>query len=180
MSKPTRYNPEIHHRRSIRLPGYDYASPGAYFLTLCLHNREPLFGEIVNGEMHLNLYGKTVKTFWENLERHHERVKLDVFTIMPNHLHGIIELTDVITPKAKSLSEIVRGFKTFSARRINQMRKMRNVPVWQRNYYEHIIRDERALEQIRQYVLENPQRWKEDTENPIFGIKEKDNISRVR
>lgn len=162
-----RYNPEKHHRRSIRLQGYDYTSNGMYFVTICSHQRQCLLGEIVDGEMRLSELGQIVRSHWLKLPIHHPHLQLDVFVTMPNHIHGILVLTNspvgtsfdvqslehtnVRTAKPAptqavgtsvnryGIPEIVRGFKTFSARQVNQRRKMRGVPVWQRNYYEHII-----------------------------------------
>ncbi|MFB2934927.1 transposase [Aerosakkonemataceae cyanobacterium BLCC-F154] len=193
-----KYDPAKHHRRSIRLQGYDYSQAGAYFITICTWQRECLFGEIVNGEMQLNSWGETVKLHWHNLPKHHDHLELDEFVIMPNHLHGIIvlinynsgqnfvgagladisgkkQITSQQNPPSpmlqpqnqpKKLPEILRGFKTFSARRINQMRRTSGVPVWQRNYYEHIIRNEESLECIRQYIMNNPLSWELDQLHP--------------
>ncbi|HLO50578.1 MAG TPA: transposase, partial [Kamptonema sp.] len=97
--------------------------------------------------------------------KHHRHVQLDSFVVMPNHLHGIIILTDETGEKHHELSEIIRGFKTFSSRRINQMRRLRGVSVWQRDYYDRILRCEESLPNIRQYIENNPQKWVEDEEN---------------
>ena len=184
-----KYNPNIHHRRSIRLKGYDYSQPGAYFITICTHQRECLFGEIIDGQMHLKNFGRIIQIHWGNLQKHHLHIKLDEFVIMPNHLHGIIILfndsvgaglndtftsqTEQMTIKPapativqstnyqqKGIPEIIRGFKTFSARQINNIRSQKGVPLWQRNYYEHIIRNESDLNRIREYIVKNPQKWK--------------------
>jgi putative transposase len=267
------YDPEKHHRRSIRLKGYDYTQPGAYFITICTQGRECLFGEIIDGEMHLNEAGQIVVQTWQDLPNHISNVQLDAFVVMPNHVHGIIIITDraggigagfkparttmgpgsaggagstagpgsagagsvgagsvgsgsvgsgsvgagsepapttigpgptagpgsvagsgpttgpgsvavvvgsgsvgsgsvgagsepAPTRSSHGLPEIVRQFKTFSARRINELRGTPGTPVWQRNYYEHIIRDEFSLSRIRQYIAENPARWDADQENP--------------
>ena len=172
------YDPEIHHRRSIRLKEYDYSLPGAYFVTVCTHNREYLFGNIVNDEMVLSEYGKIVEDVWYNLTGHYQNIKLDKFIVMPNHIHGIIVLIDVdivgagFKPaptdliKYYPLSEIVRAFKTFSARHVNELRKTPGIPVWQRNYHEHIVRNENELNRIREYIINNPLRWQFDRENP--------------
>lgn len=156
-----------HHRRSIRLEGYDYAQVGAYFVTICAFHRENLFGEVENGEVKLNPFGKVVQRHWGDLSDHFPTLSLDAFVIMPNHVHGILVLdgTRAGHRPAPTLADIVRGFKTFSAREINQMRRMSDSPVWQRNYYDHIIRNETALERIRCYIAENPQQWATDSEN---------------
>jgi REP element-mobilizing transposase RayT len=171
------------HRRSIRLKGYDYAYPGAYFVTICTHNREHLFGEIVDSQMQWNEHNCIVQACWDDLPYHYPHVELDAFVVMPNHIHGIIVLVDVVgaglrpapttapattptTGKRHDLPEIVRAFKSFSARRINGIRQTPGVPVWQRNYYEHIIRDENELNCIREYVMSNPVQWQYDREIP--------------
>ena len=169
------YDPDKHHRRSIRLRGYDYEQAGAYFTTICIHDRRSMFGEVEHEQMRLNPYGHIVTECWCDLVKHYPNVELDAFVVMPNHVHGIIVLTDDDNVGAglkpaptgrHGLPEIVRAFKTFSARRINQMRNTPGVPVWQRNYYEHVIRNEEDLEDIRQYIVGNPAQWPEDVENP--------------
>ncbi|HEY64970.1 MAG TPA: transposase [Caldilineae bacterium] len=170
-------------RRSIRLRGYDYSQPGAYFVTICTRGWVHLFGDVVDGEMRLNEFGELVRAAWFDLPDHYNHVRLDAFVIMPNHVHSIIILTDdypsvgagvgagfkpaptMTTMKRHPLSEIVRAFKTFSARRINALRGTPGAPVWQRNYYEHIIRNDRALDAIRRYIVHNPVRWHLDRYN---------------
>ena len=173
------YDPNRHHRRSIRLKGYDYSQAGAYFITLCTQDRACLFGKVVNGEMRLNDAGRMVLAEWNRLPERFPRVVLDAFVVMPNHVHGILVITDpaptvgatvgatlVVAPtvgniigafKSRVTVEYIRGVKTsgwppFRGR------------LWQRNYYEHIIRNERALNAIRQYIMENPRRWQMDRE----------------
>jgi REP element-mobilizing transposase RayT len=189
------YDPQRHHRRSIRLKGYDYTQPGAYFVTICTRNRECLFGGIVDGKMRLNPLGDIVAACWHDLPNHYPHVQLDAFVIMPNHVHGIIVLLDPgdvgaglgpapttggvptshpKTHRGHGLPEIVRAFKSFSARRINEYRRTPGTPVWQRNYYEHIIRNERSLGRIREYIVNNPLQWELDRENPAItalGLK---------
>ncbi len=170
------YDPKKHHRRSIRLNGYDYAQPGAYFVTTVTHQRECLFGDVVDGEMMLNVCGEIAKLVWDELPNHYPYVILDEFCVMPNHVHMIIVLSETSSsrggfqthpyPKRHALPEIVRGFKTFSARRINESQNSRGVPVWQRNYYERIVRDDREMNAIRQYIQNNPLNWEQDKENP--------------
>ena len=201
---------EKQHRRSIRLKGYDYANAGAYFVTIVTQGRACLFGEIVNGEMQLNQFGRIVKETWNELPHHYHGVACDAFMVMPNHSHGVIGLVDddgvgandvgagfkpargVVAgpnsvraglkpaPTRPGLPEIIRGFKTFSARRINELRETRGVPVWQRNYYEHVIRDEESLNRIREYILNNPARWAFDPENPTATAAEPPGIWRLR
>jgi len=158
-----KYNPDQHHRRSIRLKGYDYAQSGAYFITLCTWQRQSVFGEIANNQIQLNTYGEIIQFHWDSLPKHYHYLKLDEFIIMPNHVHGILVLTDnPACKKRHGLPEIIRGFKTFSARRINKNRCLSGVPVWQRGYYEHIIRQEKSLMAIREYIIKNPLSWEED------------------
>ena len=215
-----KYNPDKHHRRSIRLQGYDYSQYGAYFVTLCTQNRECLFGEIVNGEMILNEYGKIVEQCWFNLPNYYNNIVLDAYIIMPNHFHGIIFINDTIdtvdnigaidigaihvgaihespqqpdnespntgaipvgaihelpqqpeneSPRQRRkmlLPKIIGRFKMNSAKQINQIRNTSGVPVWQRNYYEQIIRNEKSLEKIRNYIINNPLEWYYDDYNP--------------
>ena len=183
----TRYDPDRHHRRSIRLPGYDYTQPGAYFVTICTHQQEPLFGNVVNGAMVLNEYGQIVEEEWRNTTQLRPYVTLDAHVVMPNHFHGIIWIACDNTgrgtarrgttrraptaeqfgkPVAGSLPTIVRAFKSAVTKRINELRGTPGAPVWQRNYYEHIVRTERTLDAIRQYVTGNPARWALDRYNP--------------
>ena len=145
----------------MRLPGYDYAQPGAYFVTICTRDHASLFGAIADGMISLTVRGRIVRNTWLRLPEHYP-VELDAFVVMPNHVHGIIVIPSVGAgfKPAPTLSEIVRAFKTFSARRIGH-------PVWQRNFYEHIVRSEAALERIRQYIVDNPARWAFDRENPF-------------
>ena len=159
-----KFDPKIHHRRSIRLQGYDYSQAGAYYVTIVAHGRERLFGEINNGEMTLNRYGQIVHYAWLDLPKHYPHAELDTFCIMPNHVHSIVVLNHDILVKRHPLSEIIRAFKSFSAKRINVLRKTSGIPVWQRNYYEHIIRDEKDYETKRNYILSNPQNWENDDE----------------
>ncbi|MGA2630174.1 MAG: transposase [Terriglobia bacterium] len=181
------YDPKAHHRRSIRLRGWDYARPGLYFVTVCTQGKEHVFGAVADGEMRLNEYGRNVAACWEELPRHYPRIRVDGFIVMPNHVHGIIEILDVgaglkpaptvrngiagagLKPaptRGHSVSEIVRAFKTFSARGVNRLRRTAGKPLWQRNYYEHIIRNELELAAIQEYIASNPVRWDTDPENP--------------
>ncbi|WP_293732333.1 transposase [uncultured Parabacteroides sp.] len=166
------YNPDIHHRHSIRLQGYDYSQEGLYFITMCVQNRKCIFGEINNGEMILNDNGKIIEKTWLDLPNHNPHIELNIFCIMPNHIHAVIEITAHVGAGSKpaqnnpfpnhSLSEIVRQFKTFSSRHINQLSCKQGHPVWQRNYYEHIIRNEISYNNIYRYIMNNPQKWEDD------------------
>lgn len=165
-------------RRSIRLQGYDYSRAGAYFVTVCTQNRQCLFGENVDGKMALNDAGRMIQTIWNGLPEHYHHVELDEFVVMPNHLHGIIAIVGAGLKPAPTpinqhgLPEIVRALKTFSARRINEMRNTPGAKLWQRNYYEHIIRNDDELNRIREYIANNPSQWEMDRENPVgAGLK---------
>lgn len=177
-----KYDPESHLRRSIRLQGYDYAQAGAYFVTICAHNRECLFGEIVNDAVQLNTCGQIVAQCWQWLSEHYPYVILDEWVVMPNHLHGILVIADetdgrgasrrapqpdaTIPVKRKPLGQLIAAFKATSTKRILALPGIAIEFVWQRNYYEHIIRDERELNQIRQYIADNPLKWATDDNNP--------------
>ncbi len=178
-----KFNPEIHHRRSIRLNGYDYAGDGAYFVTICVQGRECLFGKVAEGDVRLNPAGEIVKDVWERLPERFPAIVLDQFVVMPNHFHGIIvmndvgallaapRMSDVVTQGAASgaptLGGIMRAFKSVSAITINRLRDNSGVPVWQRNYYERILRNDGELDRARRYIRENPLKWDSDRENPV-------------
>ena len=175
-----KFDPNLRSRRSIRLQGYDYTQPGAYFITSCSWQRQCLFGDINNGKMQLSRSGEVVKFNWFNLTRVYPHVNLDAFVIMPNHVHGIIVLTDkeVATSKRHGLPEIVRGLKTFSARRINQLSNNNGTPVWQRGYYEKVIQNEQSLQNIREYIVNNPLGWEKDEMHPSkpFSFNQRINL----
>lgn len=144
-------------KNSIRLPGYDYSQPGGYYVTICTHNRAHLFGKINNGQMILNTLGSTVQQCWQGIPTRYPHAILDAYIIMPNHLHGIIELTYEDLPGHRhTLSEIVRGFKAQATYRINEHRKTPGGPIWQRGFFDHIIRTNDNWERIRNYIADNP------------------------
>ncbi len=165
-----------HQRKSIRLKDYDYSQPGAYFITINVTNRKCLFGSIKNDEMIINKYGRIAQECWYNIPEHFIHVQLDAFIVMPNHIHGIILITGVEAthasplhkiipingPKSNSLGAIVGSYKSAVTKRINEVRKTSGTGIWQRNYYEHIIRNETELNKIRDYILTNPLNWKKD------------------
>jgi REP element-mobilizing transposase RayT len=160
------YNPKLHHRHSIRLRNYDYAQQGAYFITICTKNRNALFGRICNGKMELNEFGNIALYTLLDLPNHNTNVILDQFVIMPDHIHAIIIITGSkdlqnsnVNIKKHGLFEIIRQFKTFSARRINKLRNTPNKPVWHRTYHDHIIRNDKELNIIRKYIINNPLKW---------------------
>lgn len=181
------------HRRSIRLKGYNYSREGVYFVNLCCRQRACLFGEIVAGEMHLNALGAAVAACWWVIPDHFPHAALDAFVVMPNHLHGIIVLTgngvaaidggdgnganvdeaNVYSPLHKPLplrspsltiGSIVRGFKIGVGKWLRAQGS--DTQIWQRNYYEQIVRDDTGLQRVRQYIADNPARWDDDAEHP--------------
>ncbi|MFH2065883.1 MAG: hypothetical protein ABIK15_11855 [Pseudomonadota bacterium] len=217
MTGEARYNPDIHHRRSIRLQDYDYSQAGAYFITICVQNRECLFGEITNGEMKMNDAGRMVQTIWDEIPSRFDGLELNTFTVMPNHIHGIIMLNprrgesrirpcirpscnhpscihpatgqstdqvgDVhynkghhdkgeykIRPNGTlpgTVGRIIQAFKSISTH--EYMVGVKNSgwapfpgKLWQRNYWEHIIRNETELNRIQEYILNNPSQWESD------------------
>lgn len=193
------YDPFKHHRRSIRLKGYDYSQAGAYFVTMCTQNRECLFGEIVNGEMQLNDAGAMIVKWWDKLSSKFPTFDPDAFVVMPNHIHCIVIITDVgaidgvtvdvgvplrgrpddgqigqphrAAPTDKpTLGDIIDWFKTMATneyiRGVKQLGwKPFDKKVFQRNYYEHIVRNERELNAIREYIQNNPANWAADMDN---------------
>lgn len=177
------YDPEKHHRRSIRLKEYDYSRAGAYFVTVCIKNKVQLLGEIIHREMLLSKIGKVAEKCWNEIPIHYPRVQLDKYIVMPNHIHGIIRIIDDVGAEdfqplqqtqskinqfqkiiPKSLGSIIRGFKIGITKWCNQCKYERFA--WQRNYHEHIIRNEEELNRIREYIVNNPLRWQYDRENP--------------
>ena len=171
------YDPEVHRRRSIRLKGYDYSRPGAYFVTIVVHDRLCLFGDVVDGEMRLNEAGGLIVEAWEWLEERYPYVELDAYVVMPNHLHGIVVLTDEgwegddggprnVPMGRKTLGRLVGAFKTVSTKRFNGMQGTPGERLWQRDFYERVIRDDRELDLIREYIEGNPAKWETDEENP--------------
>ena len=169
-----KHDPDRHHRRSIRLKGHDYAQPGAYFVTVCTRERECLLGDVVDGEMRLNEYGIVVHEEWLKTAELRQNVEIEACTVMPNHLHGIVVITNgkgtarrapterFGKPVADSIPTIMRAFKSASTKHINVIRRTPGIPVWLRNYYEHIIRSDEELKAIRQYILSNPANWTAD------------------
>jgi putative transposase len=196
------YNPAIHHRRSIRLKGYDYAQPGLYFITLNCQNRKPLFGKIRNGEMTLSIYGQIVHDEWLQTPLIRPETSLEAFVVMPDHFHAIIRINEAARPKregpatftspSRTIGAIIRGFKGATTKKIKErwLAHMRaraasqepgptdsaradsdpprrgepgpaidiDQKIWQRDYYEIIIRDGRALRNITRYIINNPSR----------------------
>jgi len=182
------YDPTRHHRRSIRLPAYDYAAPGAYFVTLVTHARESLFGQVIDSEMRLNVLGEVVAEECRRTGEIRREIQLDAFVAMPNHVHAVVIIGHGVGAHGRapllqqhdalsraplhrlprSLGSFVAGFKSAVTKRINEMRGTPGLPVWHRNYYEHVIRNEEELDRIRQYIAGNPTCWDHDRENPDY------------
>jgi REP element-mobilizing transposase RayT len=197
-----KFDPQKHHRRSIRLRGYDYTQPGAYFITIVTYQRQHLFGEVVSGEMQLNEMGQIAHDEWLKTAQLRSYVKMyeDEFIVMPNHVHGIIWIesgeggdipafagarrrrapecrvptdrrapTDDHTerfgkPVSHSIPTIVRAYKSAVTYAINAVQHQRGATLWQRNYYERVIGNEPAYENIYRYILSNPLHWEENNE----------------
>ena len=191
-----KYDPQKHHRRSIRLKGYDYSQEGAYFVTIVAQNRACLFGDVVNGEMQLNDAGQMLQSQWDALPERFPNIESDEFVVMPNHFHGILVIADKIHVGAVSracpvsgqshvgqpqeiaptehdpiLGEIVGAWKSIvTDEYIRGVRQLDWQPfdrkLLQRNYWEHIVRDEQELNRIREYIINNPANWDTDENNP--------------
>ena len=176
-------NYQYKQRRSLRLKEYDYSREGAYFITICTYNRECVLGNVADEEMILNQFGNIVLECWNSLTGCYTNIELDKFAVMPNHVHGIIKIidnvgaihelplqtanTDQKTKRRRMLiPKVVGYFKMNSAKQINTIRNTAGIPVWQRNYYEHIIRNENKLNKIREYIQNNPLKWHLDRDNP--------------
>jgi REP element-mobilizing transposase RayT len=188
------------HRRSLRLPGYDYAQSGAYFVTIVAAGRECIFGSIADGETFASPAGKIVQAERKDLPRRFGFLELGAFVVMPNHIHGIIiirvtvgatrpalnmafegevPLPSVMNNGAersplrprlqrKSLGAIIAQFKPRVTKRIWKLPHRRGIPIWQRNYYEHVIRNQEGCERIHRYIESNRVMWAEDEENPAL------------
>ena len=165
-------------RSSFRLKDYDYSQAGAYFVTICTQKGKSILGKVVEEEMVLNKYGRVVKQSWNELSCHFLNMKIDWFVVMPNHIHGIIALDDdcrggVPPPRGKEtlplqkpkLCQVIGYFKYQTTKLINEIRSTPGFRVWQRNYYEHVIRNEDKLNKIRYYIQTNPLKWHLDREN---------------
>jgi REP element-mobilizing transposase RayT len=163
------YNSTTHHRRSIRLPAYDYAQAGAYFVTIVCRSRALLLED--------HRFRRVVEEVWQWLAEQYQHVELDEYVIMPNHIHGVVVIRQPRSRGAsrgaptsgtarKPLGQLVGAFKTVSTKRINEIGGTAGLPVWQRNYYERVIRGDAELNHIRQYIADNPAYWDKDPENP--------------
>ena len=159
------YNPSAYHRRSTRLKDYDYSEPGSYFVMVCVHGHKEIFGEILDSRMHLNESGISTKSVWTRLPKRFPHIELEEFVIMPNHMHGIINIMDSFAQSKQhfpSLGQIIRSYKAATSRHI----RVSGTPEfqWQRNYYDHISRlHENELARIRNYIINNSAHWSEDS-----------------
>jgi putative transposase len=165
-----------YHRRSIRLKGYDYSQSGAYFITILTYQRMELFGQIEYGQAKLNQFGQIVLQTIDQLQTLYPYLNIDPHIVMPNHFHGIFRITELedeckggsrpaLTEniKKKPLGQLIGAFKTISAKHINLFRNAPGLPVWHRNYYEHIIRNQAEYRKIWDYINTNPQNWEQDS-----------------
>jgi putative transposase len=162
------------HRRNLRLPEFDYSQPGAYFVTIVTQDRKLLFGDVFNGEIILNEAGRMVTELWLAIPEHFSNVELGEFVVMPNHIHGIITITNLGAthasplprmsngPKPGSIGAIVGSFKSATSKRFHDLTNRRDLHLWQRNYYEHVIRNERDHQAIYDYIVANPENWEKD------------------
>jgi REP element-mobilizing transposase RayT len=176
---------QVPNRRSIRLHGFDYAQNAAYVVTICAAQRLCLFGAIETGEMQLSPVGQVVDSMWQGLPDHTPDLSLDAWVVMPNHLHGIIVLPGATVtrvandghprgPASASLGAVIGGVKSAVSRRVAAENLSLVRPIWQRNYYERIIRNDRELDAIRRYVADNPARWNDDSEHPRLHASTKE------
>lgn len=184
------FDAQRHRRRSLRLKGHDYAEAGAYFVTVCTQGRTWMFGEVVGDSVVLNDAGRSVQDVWNGLPSRFPTIALDAFVVMPNHVHGIVVIRDSDEGAASSaptphdgvpgpvgaglalpdrLGDIVRAFKSLSAITVNRLLSRSGQPLWQRNYYERVIRSDAELDRVRAYIANNPARWATDPENPAVG-----------
>jgi putative transposase len=186
---PAPFDPRKYNRQTIRLKDYDYSASGAYFVTICVHECACALGDVLDGEVRLNEYGEIVAECWNDLPNHYPHIELDAFVVMPNHAHGVI-VTDgdrrdeVSSPtitaphdgegaataplqQRPTVGQMIAYFKYQSTKRINAQRNGVGTRFWQRNFYDHIIRNDRELNAIREYIIHNPLRWDADLDNPI-------------
>ncbi|MEK7637148.1 MAG: transposase [Patescibacteria group bacterium] len=173
-------------------PGYDYSLPGRYFVTICTKYRQEIFGVVQDGQIRLNVFGEAVRKCWFDLPNHYY-CTLDVFAVMPNHIHGIIVIPELLHPPHTAggglnprlreaetqsgvetmhiypLTEMIRGFKTFSAAAVNRLKGTRGAPLWQTSFHEHVLRGTSDLEMVREYIRLNPINWYRDSKNSRRG-----------
>lgn len=192
MSRKKKYQTHNEERKSIRLAGYDYSQPGAYFITICVNKRLSLLGDVVGSAIALSELGRLTDRWWRKLSEKFSNIELDQYTIMPNHVHGVILIVGAdpcvcpkstdprVCPKSTNTGEhagsplhrVVQWFKTMSTNEYFRAAKQKGMvrferKLWQRGYYEHIVRNENELNRIREYILYNPLNWALDRENPL-------------
>ena len=184
MRSQLKFDTKQSQRHSLRLRDYDYSQEGAYFVTICARDKVAILGGIVDGAIQLNRLENVVNKCWLEIPHHFPNVEVNAFVLMPNHIHGILVIHDCRgtacraptekfgRPTPRSLPTIIRSFKSAVTKRINALRKTPGAPLWQRNYYEHVIRNEPDLNEIRQYILDNPVKWGMDENNPDRQINE--------
>jgi len=183
------YLPDTHHRRSIRLKHYDYSQAGFYFITLCVQNKESLFGEIIENKMILNAAGKMIEKEWLALQKRFLHTDSHEYVVMPNHFHAIIEVENswgasqikgqpqgfsyAVENAKKTLSDIIGAFKSITT--VEYIRGIKTSSwqnfegkLWQRNYWEHVVRNEQSFNDIAQYIVNNPQNWEIDKLRPLI------------
>ena len=175
------YNPLIHNRNSIRLQGFDYSSEGAYFLTICTHHRQLLFGNIIDGQMNLNQFGKIVRDEWGKSAVIRKEIEVGAYVSMPNHMHAMVIIRRGVRPNAPTtpndktkgqnnfsglqsitIGSLISGFKSTVTKQINLIRNSPGEPVWQRNYWDHIIRNDETYDRIVDYINTKPPTWNQD------------------
>jgi REP-associated tyrosine transposase len=181
-----KFNPKTHHRQSVRLKGYDYTQPGWYFVTVCTHGKRFLFGDVSDGQMLRNGLGDVAQVEWFRSAKLRDDVLTDAFIVMPNHIHGVLARRGTARraptverfgqPVVGSLPTLVRAYKAAVTRNVNLIRNTAGEAVWQRNYYEHVIRNDRDLNRVREYICRNPERWPWDRENPACDPDAADNL----
>jgi REP-associated tyrosine transposase len=153
-----KYDPDLHHRRSIRLKDFDYSLSGAYFLTICTYERECV---LVTDALQ-----EAVSSEWRALSDRFPSVQPDEFIVMPNHVHGVLMINEDESSSRVALAQVVSAFKSLAAIKCNRLLGRADRPFWQRNYYERIVRDEDELSRVRQYIRDNPEKWAYDKNNP--------------
>ncbi|MFC3852001.1 transposase [Salinispirillum marinum] len=162
ISQPTRISPQP--------KDFDYSTAGAYFLTLCTHQKTCIFGNVIDGKMYSNALGKIVLEEWSELEETY--FKLDAFILMPNHVHGVVWLkglsqkTNLLFQPKPNITKLISRFKMRSAKRINELQGRQDQPLWQRGYWDRVVRDETELTHIREYIKHNPKKWALDRLRP--------------
>jgi len=169
-------------RRSVRLPGFDYSKIGMYFVTVCASERRCIFGEVRDDETVLSSIGQIVSACWIEIPHHFPNVKIEAYVVMPNHIHGILTIhsnwkgagsqeklaapmESFGKPTPRSIPTIVRSFKAAASRHSRESGYVKGESIWQRGYYEHVLRNTREYVEVTNYILQNPARWADDEDN---------------